>query len=75
MTDTVPQDTSLPDDVVERVARIAVDDLIEAHNAEGLDTGPYVYHDDDTRRVGIDGYTDMLRLVRVISAALKEAQA
>lgn len=62
----IPQDTSLPDDVVERVARLAVDDMLTA-------SGPYIYMDGDTRGVGVDGFMDMHRLVRVISAALKEA--
>ncbi|MCM8736022.1 hypothetical protein M5E06_17960 [Azospirillum sp. A1-3] len=64
MTDAVPQDTELTDDVVERVARLAVADMLTA-------AGPYVYEDDSMRGVGVDGLLDMHRLVRVVSAALK----
>lgn len=65
MTDTVPQDTSLPDDVVERVSRLAYDAMGSL--------GAYLRDGEDMGRAIVDGDVDVRLVVRVISAALKEA--
>lgn len=69
MTSTVPQDTDLSADAVERAARAAVDDLNAMY--QGTYPAAYVGDDDDLKKVVVDGRVDMLRLVRVVAAALK----
>ena len=69
MTDTIPQDTRLPDDVAERAARAATEDLVALY--KGMSQASFVHADDGLSSVSVNGKIDMLRLVRVVSAALK----